>query len=79
MAIAVTSLDHLVLTVADIGQTVAFYDNALGITDEQFRSGDGSSRTALKFGSQKITCTWQGPSSNQRLEAQFLARPICAF
>ena len=54
MAIAVTSLDHLVLTVADIRQTVAFYENALGMTAEHFRPNGGSSRTALKFGSQKI-------------------------
>lgn len=45
----VRSLDHLVLTVADIQATVAFYQ-ALGMTRVHF--GDG--RTALVFGDQKI-------------------------
>ena len=43
-------LDHLVLTVADIDQTCAFYTRVLGMEVVQF--GDG--RTALKFGQQKI-------------------------
>lgn len=45
----VLSLDHLVLTVADVEATVAFY-TALGM--ERVRFGEG--RTALVFGSQKI-------------------------
>ena len=43
-------LDHLVLTVADIDQTCAFYTRVLGM--EVVKFGDG--RTALKFGRQKI-------------------------
>ncbi|MBO0851321.1 MAG: VOC family protein [Pseudonocardia sp.] len=43
-------LDHLVLTVADIGRTVAFYTDVLGMRAETF--GDG--RTALHFGQSKI-------------------------
>ena len=43
-------LDHLVLTVADIDRTVAFYRDTLGMTVEVF----GGGRTALKFGEQKI-------------------------
>ncbi len=47
-------LDHLVLTVADIGVTAAFYTQVLGMTAQEFRPADGSSRTALVFGTQKI-------------------------
>jgi len=43
-------LDHLVLTVADIERTCAFYTRALGMEVVQF----GEGRTALKFGRQKI-------------------------
>ena len=43
-------LDHLVLTVADIGRACAFYTRVLGM--EVVKFGDG--RTALKFGQQKI-------------------------
>ena len=43
-------LDHLVLTVADIGRTCAFYADALGMQVVTF----GSDRKALAFGSQKI-------------------------
>jgi catechol 2,3-dioxygenase-like lactoylglutathione lyase family enzyme len=45
----ITSLDHLVLTVASIPATLAFYER-LGMRAETF--GDG--RRALRFGSQKI-------------------------
>ncbi len=43
-------LDHLVLTVADIERTCAFYGAVLGFRVETF----GSGRTALVFGQQKI-------------------------
>ena len=43
-------IDHLVLTVADLDRTVAFYTSVLGMTAETF----GEGRTALRFGSQKI-------------------------
>lgn len=45
----VTALDHLVLTVADLDATVAFYER-LGMVTRRF--GDG--RLALHFGLQKI-------------------------
>ena len=51
---SVEALDHLVLTVADIGATVAFYERAFGMTAEHFTVADRTTRTALKFGSQKI-------------------------
>lgn len=43
-------LDHLVLTVADIDATVAFYTKALGMDVVTF----GAGRKALTFGNQKI-------------------------
>ena len=43
-------LDHLVLTVADIEKTCAFYTRVLGMEVVKF----GQGRTALKFGLQKI-------------------------
>lgn len=46
----IRGLDHVVLTVADIDGTCAFYCDLLGMTRETFSGG----RTALKFGTQKI-------------------------
>ena len=46
----IARLDHLVLTVADIERTCAFYTGTLGM--EVVRFGEG--RTALRFGQQKI-------------------------
>jgi catechol 2,3-dioxygenase-like lactoylglutathione lyase family enzyme len=43
-------LDHLVLTVADIGRTCDFYTRVLGMAVVKF----GAGRTALRFGNQKI-------------------------
>ncbi len=43
-------LDHLVLTVADIDATCAFYERALGMSTVEFAGG----RKALAFGAQKI-------------------------
>jgi catechol 2,3-dioxygenase-like lactoylglutathione lyase family enzyme len=43
-------LDHLLLTVADIERSCAFYTSVLGMEVVHF--GDG--RTALKFGRQKL-------------------------
>jgi catechol 2,3-dioxygenase-like lactoylglutathione lyase family enzyme len=45
----IQALDHLVLTVADLEETVAFYER-LGMRKEVF--GDG--RIALRFGTQKL-------------------------
>lgn len=50
----VLSLDHLVLTVADPDATVRFYEDVLGMRSEVFQPADGTTRTALKFGAQKI-------------------------
>ena len=43
-------LDHLVLTVADVDRTVAFYRDVLGMEPVVFAGG----RTALAFGHSKI-------------------------
>lgn len=48
------SLDHLVLTVRDLGATVTFYRDVLGMAEEVFHPADGTRRVALKFGAQKI-------------------------
>jgi len=54
--IALSRLDHLVLTVRDLSRTCAFYSEVLGMTVEIFEPG----RTALRFGSQKINLHEQG-------------------
>lgn len=46
----VRALDHLVLTVADIDRTVAFYQRVLGMSPVTF----GEGRRALAFGTSKI-------------------------
>jgi len=46
----IQNIDHLVLTVRDIEQTLDFYGNVLGMEKQSF--GDG--RVALLFGEQKI-------------------------
>jgi len=48
--ITIEHLDHLVLTVADIRTSCAFYSTILGMQELTF----GNGRTALQFGSQKI-------------------------
>jgi catechol 2,3-dioxygenase-like lactoylglutathione lyase family enzyme len=46
----IRSLDHLVLTVADVERTVAFYARVLGMERVTFDDG----RRALAFGEQKL-------------------------
>ncbi len=48
--VVIDRLDHMVLTVADIDATCAFYDRVLGIEKVVF----GGGRVALAFGDQKI-------------------------
>src|SRR5512132_3195572 len=50
MPITIKSLDHLVLTVASIQRTAAFYSRVLGMEVRTFDQG----RVALHFGRQKI-------------------------
>lgn len=54
--ITITALDHLVLTVRDIGQTLDFYTKILGMQEISF----GDNRKALQFGVQKINLHEQG-------------------
>ena len=42
------------MTVTNLDPTVAFYCSVLGMEREDFRPADGSLRTALQFGNQKI-------------------------
>ncbi|MDO5624049.1 MAG: VOC family protein [Pseudomonadota bacterium] len=46
----ISHIDHIVLTVADIERSVAFYQRVLGMQAVSFASG----RRALHFGQQKI-------------------------
>ena len=50
----VHALDHLVLTITDLNRTIAFFRDALGMMAHQFHAADGSQRSALSFGQQKI-------------------------
>ncbi|WP_309719300.1 VOC family protein [Armatimonas sp.] len=50
MTLVGLKLDHLVLTVAGIPSTVAFYERVLGMEPQTF----GAGRVALRFGDQKI-------------------------
>jgi catechol 2,3-dioxygenase-like lactoylglutathione lyase family enzyme len=56
----IRSIDHFVLTCADVDATIEFYTRVLGMTAETFAGG----RRALSFGNQKINlhqqamCRW---------------------
>lgn len=52
----ITSLDHLVLTVADVSATLAFYTKVLGMQEQTF----GDNRKALLFEQQKINLHQRG-------------------
>jgi len=53
MTPTLSHIDHFVLTVTSISATISFYEQ-LGMLAETFHPTDGSTRTALKFGNQKI-------------------------
>lgn len=57
-------LDHLVLTVADISASIAFYTRVLGMTEQTFRGG----RKALVFGSSKINLHQAGKEFEPKSE-----------
>jgi catechol 2,3-dioxygenase-like lactoylglutathione lyase family enzyme len=59
---ATLSLDHLVLTVADIERTLAFYTRVLGVEPITF----GAGRRALCFGTQKINLHQAGQELTPR-------------
>lgn len=52
----IDALDHLVLTVADVAATCAFYTRVLGMEEVTF----GAGRKALSFGAQKINLHQHG-------------------
>lgn len=54
--IVINRIDHVVLTVADIGATCAFYSRVLGMEVSVF----GEGRTALSFGRQKFNLHEKG-------------------
>lgn len=56
----VRALDHLVLTVKSIPETVRFYTQVLGMRGEQFPASDGTRRWALLFGQSKINLHQHG-------------------
>ena len=68
-------LDHLVLTVADIARTCAFYTRVLGMEVVNF----GASRTALKFGQQKINLHPADEIPGLVADRPTRARAICAL
>lgn len=57
-------LDHLVLTVADLDKTCAFYERAMGMTAVSFDDG----RRALVFGRQKINLHLAGREFEPKAE-----------
>jgi catechol 2,3-dioxygenase-like lactoylglutathione lyase family enzyme len=57
-------LDHLVLTVADVAATCAFYQRVLGMEVETF----GEGRKALRFGLQKINLHAHGREFEPKAE-----------
>ena len=51
----ISSIDHIVMTVADISKTIDFYCSVLGTTMVEFvPPTDGAARKSLHFGKQKI-------------------------
>lgn len=55
MPLRVDAIDHLVINVKDVGASASWYQRVLGMEREDFISGAGpGTRTALKFGRQKI-------------------------
>jgi len=64
MSIRVDRLDHLVLTVADVEKSCAFYSRVLGMNAVVF----GSGRKALTFGRQKINLHAHGREFEPKAE-----------
>ena len=60
----IARLDHIVLTVADVDATVAFYVEAMGMEAITFAGG----RKALRFGQQKINLHQAGHEFEPKAE-----------
>ena len=68
-------LDHLVLTVADVGRTVEFYEQVLGMQAVTFVGG----RRALRFGNAKINLHQSGHEFEPKAgHGRCQAAQICA-
>jgi catechol 2,3-dioxygenase-like lactoylglutathione lyase family enzyme len=65
MGIVISRLDHVVLTVRDIGATCEFYNRVLGMEVATF--GDG--RKALRFGTQKFNLHQAGREFEPKADA----------
>jgi catechol 2,3-dioxygenase-like lactoylglutathione lyase family enzyme len=63
--------DHIVLTVADLEPSIAFYNQVLQMQEHSF----GQGRKALCFGRQKINCKWPDESHATK-RPQAPARPM---
>ncbi|WP_422029833.1 VOC family protein [Roseovarius sp.] len=63
-----SALDHLVLTVRDVGRTCDFYREVLGMEVVSFRPADGTERKALAFGAQKINLHQAGAEFEPKAE-----------
>ena len=61
----ITSIDHFVLTCADVDATIDFYVRVLGMTAETF----GAGRRALSFGNQKINLHQAGAEFEPKARA----------
>ena len=71
--VTITGLDHLVLTVADLDQTIAFYQRMLGMRPVTF----GQGRRALEFGPSKINLHQAGHEfTPRRAPRPRLRRPV---
>ena len=64
-----TRIDHIVLTVADIEATIAFYTRVLGMVHAPFTVADGSTRHALRFGPHKINLHLAGAEFDPKARA----------
>lgn len=61
----IRAIDHVVLTVRDVEDTLSFYEQALGMTPVRF--GDG--RRALGFGAQKLNLHQAGREFEPKAQA----------
>lgn len=64
-AIEIDGIDHIVLTVANIEMTVAYYERVLGMKAETF----GEGRRALTFGRQKFNLHQVGKEFEPKAKA----------
>ncbi|WP_200863440.1 VOC family protein [Asaia sp. SF2.1] len=66
----VKAFDHIVFNVRDVEISAAWYESALGMERQEAKAGDGSTRTSMMFGVNKINL--RPVSASQ--EAWFTAR-----